>query len=146
MGRHKNGNGFSHKQHYINNKVTIAKDRKDKYDNDPEHRELLKKKAREYKASIKPPAGMSRKEYNGKEILAYKARTVANRLGITTKLLLIWEQKNWIPSQIFDTPHRCYTKHQVGLLQKVKAKLLGKDKGAKTTAMNTLEGQWYNAI
>ena len=102
---------------YDKNKKALAKKRKDRYDNDPEYRELCKTRSRQYKGEItRPGKGWTYRKVQGRRVLVCTFGCLLGMLGVSSFLFCSKEKKHEFPKASTPGVQRVYTKPQVKLL------------------------------
>lgn len=141
---------------YEKHKEKFNSNRKSRYQNDPEYRELVKSRSRRYREENpgrnRLSEGAPFREINGKQVRVYKIGQVAGITGASIQALRKWEREGVIPKTLFPGEYRYYTEHQVELLsafyQEVKkARYSPLARGSVINAQKQiLESQWKVGI
>lgn len=108
------------KKWYATHKEALSLKRKKKYQSDPAHREAVKARQADYRASHPTPsrAGEARfKQVNGKTVEVFRIGEVGAMIGRSDQTIRDWEAQEIIPKPTVKSPHRYYTKVQVSLMK-----------------------------
>lgn len=121
----------------------IAEERRKRYATDPEYREAVLARSREYREKKKQEREAFLAEpyivIKGKHVKAMTAEDMCESLGITDARLKYLQKKGYIPAALEVRPARLYTYHQSGMIRDLED-LLGQH-SRYLRATKTPEGQ-----
>lgn len=107
------------KSWYALNKDALSQRRKAKYRQDPEHRDAIIDRQREYRKNHPTPSRAGQTSYRlvaGKKQEVFRIGKVAEMIGRTDQTIRDWEASDIIPKPTVQSAHRYYTKNQVKLM------------------------------
>ncbi|ANO57626.1 hypothetical protein [Vibrio phage vB_VhaS-a] len=105
---------------YEKNKDTHNRNRRDRYQNDPEYREAIqqraRERARERREARKGEEPVITRELNGVNVRVFRHSEVAEMCGVSPRKMKADELKGKIPNMSFEGRNRVYTEAQRDLL------------------------------
>ena len=112
---------------YSTHRELYAQLRKERYASDPKRRAKARKAARMHRAKLKKGHTAGRvltRTLNGDAVQVYTTGYIAEKYGVPSHLIRLWEARNLIPETLFEEDkHRLYTSAQVKLIAKLAKKL-----------------------
>ena len=107
---------------YDTHKDEFNEKRKARYDNDPDYRESVLQRQREYrrthKSLVKPkPLVKKARNYNGRMVLVFRISHVSEAIGVSVQTIVAWEAQGLIPGTTVEANQRYYTNYQISLLK-----------------------------
>jgi hypothetical protein len=103
--------------HDKDNKQKLSDKRKDRYDKDPEYREKIKQRAKDYKRKkLKELGGAVMRKVNGVDVKVWGIGVIAKEAGVTTANISNMTNAGVIPVPSIYAARRVYTEHEKDLL------------------------------
>jgi len=107
---------------------TILNKRKKRYRDDPEYREKMKQRAREYRAKKRAEREAFYAnpyiDIQGQQVPALSVDQVCDHAGITKPRLKYMQKAGYLPTALVNRPARLYTQHQADLIKELEVFLL----------------------
>lgn len=97
---------------YKANRETLNKERRSRYHTDPEYRQQVIERQRQYRREA---ASRSREQRQQEGI--WRMAETAEQIGRSDQTIRLWEAKGLIPKPTLSGKHRRYTSHQVELMK-----------------------------
>lgn len=107
---------------YEKNKESISQRRKDSYASDPEYREKLRQKSKDYRERRARGEQVQTKRYatvKGKRVRVYTTGHIADRYGVSSEYVRRLQVVGKVPPPTIPGKHRLYTGHQMMMIGKV---------------------------